>query len=40
VWWGDMDGNEVDVTVEQLTALAADLDTEPVWEALEADNES
>lgn len=40
VWWGDMDGNEVDVTVEQITGLAADLDTEPVWEALEADNES
>jgi hypothetical protein len=40
VWWGDMNGEAVDVSVEQITALAADLDTEPVWEALEADSES
>ncbi|MCC3763336.1 hypothetical protein K3N28_09655 [Glycomyces sp. TRM65418] len=40
VWWGDMDDDEVDVTVEQVTDLAADLDTEPVWEALKADSES
>lgn len=40
VWWGDMGGSAVDVSVEQIAALAADLDTEPVWEALEADSES
>lgn len=40
VWWGDMDGDEVDVTVDQIAGLAADLDTEPVWEALKADSES
>lgn len=40
VWWGDMDGDTVDVTADQLACLAADLDTEPVWEALKADSES
>ncbi|RRS01240.1 hypothetical protein [Glycomyces terrestris] len=40
VWWGDMDGDEVDVTADQIVVLAADLDTEPVWEALKADAES
>lgn len=40
VWWGDMEGNEVDATVDQITGLAAELDTEPVWEALKADSES
>jgi hypothetical protein len=40
VWWGDMDGDEVDVTVDQIAGLAAELDTEPVWEALKADSES
>jgi hypothetical protein len=40
VWWGDMDGDAVDVTAEQIADLAANLDTAPVWDALEADSES
>ncbi|WP_143015083.1 hypothetical protein [Glycomyces harbinensis] len=37
VWWGSFEDDKLDVTVEQITDLAADLDTEPVWHALNAD---
>lgn len=40
-WWGagEWDG-EVQVTPEQLTEFVAELDTEPVWDALESDSKS
>jgi hypothetical protein len=40
VWWGLMDEGELEVTTDQIVDLAADLDTEPVWKALEADSVS
>lgn len=38
VWWGVGEDEKLAVTVEQITALAADLDTEPVWHALNTDD--
>jgi opacity protein-like surface antigen len=39
VWWG-LAENGLDVTTDDIIALATDLDTEPVWEALEADGDA
>jgi hypothetical protein len=39
VWWGLPDG-DLDVTVEEIVALATELETGPVWDALEADGDA
>jgi len=39
VWWGQGEG-DLQVSPEEIGALVADFDTDPVWKALEADTES